>query len=295
MKLRVQARAKINWSLDIVGTLPNGYHDLDMLMQSVTLCDQMRFEDAEGLSLSMRMKGSRYLPADERNLVLRAARALQEATGCRKGARISLAKYIPVAAGMGGGSSDAAATLVALNRMWGTGLTDTELEKIGVTIGSDVPFCVCGGLQRAQGVGDRLTRLPMRRELYLAAFQPCRGLSTKEVFSRIGGEGEESSRPDNVSGMEALRTGNVKRLSAALGNVLEPVACEMRPAIREAIDALLAEGAAGARMTGSGSAVFGVFENAALCRRAVDALAGRYHDCRMMRTAREGVVITRLD
>ena len=145
MKLKIQARAKINWTLDVVGVLPNGYHDLDMLMQSVTLCDQMTMEDADALTLSVRMGGG-YVPADESNLVLRAARALQAHTGCTKGAAITLRKYIPVAAGMGGGSSDAAAALKGLNVLWGLGLSDDTLEEIGLTVGADVPFCIRGGL-----------------------------------------------------------------------------------------------------------------------------------------------------
>ena len=152
MKLKIQARAKINWTLDVVGVLPNGYHDLDMLMQSVTLCDQMTVEDADELTLSVRTGGT-YVPADENNLVLRAAHALRQKTGCTRGARITLRKYIPVAAGMGGGSSDAAAALVGLNRLWGLGLTEDTLEEIGLTIGADVPFCIRGGLERAPARG----------------------------------------------------------------------------------------------------------------------------------------------
>ena len=184
MKLKIQARAKINWTLDVVGTLPNGYHDLDMLMQSVTLCDQMTMEEAPQLSLYVRAQGRAFVPADGNNLVLKAAAALQAATGCTRGARITLKKYIPVAAGMGGGSSDAAAALVGLNRLWGLGLSADRLEEIGLTVGADVPFCVRGGLQRAQGVGERLTPLAMKKPLYLVAFQPCRGLSTKRGLHR---------------------------------------------------------------------------------------------------------------
>ena len=154
MKLKIQARAKINWTLDVVGTLPNGYHDLDMLMQSVTLCDQMTMEEAPQLTLYVRAQGRSFVPADGNNLVLKAAAALQAATGCTRGARITLKKYIPVAAGMGGGSSDAAAALVGLNRLWGLGLSPDKLEEIGLTVGADVPFCIRGGLQRAKGVGE---------------------------------------------------------------------------------------------------------------------------------------------
>ena len=282
MKLRIQARAKINWTLDVVGTLPNGYHDLDMLMQSVTLCDQMTIEEAPELSLFVRTHGRAFVPADGNNLVLRAAAALQSATGCTRGAHITLRKYIPVAAGMGGGSSDAAAALVGLNRLWGLGLGEDELEKIGLTIGADVPFCIRGGLQRAQGIGEKLTRLEMKKPLYLVAFQPCRGLSTRDVFGALHEEGiKPEDRPDNEAAQKALAEGDVR----------EPVSRRMRPDIDRAIRAIEDTGALGARMTGSGSAVFGVYMHAGACRRAVDRLLTAYPTCRMMRTAAHGIVI----
>ena len=291
MKLKIQARAKINWTLDVVGVLPNGYHDLDMLMQSVTLCDQMTMEDADELSLSVRMGGA-FVPADESNLVLRAARALQAAASCQKGARITLRKYIPVAAGMGGGSSDAAAALKGLNVLWGLGLSDDRLEEIGLTIGADVPFCIRGGLQRAQGVGERLTPLKLAKPLYLVAFQPCKGLSTKEVFTSLHEDGiADCDRPDTGAAQQALLTGNVRKLGASLGNVLEPVSRRMRPQLDEAIRAIEESGAVGARMTGSGSAVFGVYMHAGACKKAAAELQKTYPACRMMRTAECGVVI----
>ena len=293
MRLNIQARAKINWTLDVVGTLPNGYHDLDMLMQSVTLCDRLTIEDAAECTLSVRMQGG-YVPADGSNLVLRAARALQEATGEMRGARMTLRKYIPVAAGMGGGSSDAAAALKGLNLLWGLGLPDERLEEIGLTIGADVPFCIRGGLQRAQGVGERLTPLPLKRPLYLVAFQPCRGLSTKEVFTALHEEGiDPADRPDNDAAQRALAAGDVRLLGRSMGNVLEPVSRRLRPQLDEAIRAIEASGALGARMTGSGSAVFGVYAHAGDCKRAAQQLMQAYPACRMMRTAECGVVITR--
>jgi len=291
MKLKIQARAKINWTLDVVGVLPNGYHDLDMLMQSVSLCDQMTMEDADALTLAVRMGGA-YVPADESNLVLRAARALQQHSGCTKGARITLRKYIPVAAGMGGGSSDAAAALKGLNVLWGLNLDDDTLEKIGLTIGADVPFCIRGGLQRAQGVGERLTPVAMKHPLYIVAFQPCRGLSTKEVFTSLHEDGiRDEDRPDNAAAQRALECGDVRLLGRSLGNVLEPVSRRLRPDIDKAIRDIEAAGAVGARMTGSGSAVFGVFLHAGACRKAAQELQKTYPSCRMMRTAECGVVI----
>ena len=240
----------------------------------------------------MRAQGRSFVPADGNNLVLKAAAALQAATGCTRGARITLKKYIPVAAGMGGGSSDAAAALVGLNRLWGLGLSPDKLEEIGLTVGADVPFCIRGGLQRAKGVGEKLTPLAMKKPLYLVAFQPCRGLSTKEVFTALHEDGiRDEDRPDNEAAQRALACGDVRALGAALGNVLEPVSRRMRPEIDRAICAIEENGAVGARMTGSGSAVFGVFMHAGACRRATDRLVTAYPACRMMRTAAHGIVI----
>ena len=205
MKLKIQARAKINWTLDVVGTLPNGYHDLDMLMQSVTLCDQMTMEEAPQLTLYVRAQGRSFVPADGNNLVLKAAAALQAATGCTRGARITLKKYIPVAAGMGGGSSDAAAALVGLNRLWGLGLSPDKLEEIGLTVGADVPFCIRGGLQRAKGVGEKLTPLAMKKPLYLVAFQPCRGLIDQRGVHRPARGRHPRARTGRITRRRSVR------------------------------------------------------------------------------------------
>jgi len=292
MKLKIQARAKINWTLDVVGVLPNGYHDLDMLMQSVTLCDEMTIEEDDACTLSVSAQDGAFVPADETNLVLRAAQALKNETGCTRGARMTLRKFIPVAAGMGGGSSDAAAALVGLNRLWNLGLGDEELERIGLSIGADVPFCIRGGLQRAQGVGERLTPVPLDHDLYLVAFQPCLGLSTKEVFTSLHEDGIlDSDRPDNEAAQAALMRGDVQALGRAMGNVLEPVSRRMRPELDRAIRAIEESGACGARMTGSGSAVFGVYRDEAEAQRAAQALRRTYPTCSVISTASCGVVV----
>ena len=290
--LRIGARAKINWTLDITGRRADGYHLMDMLMQSVTLADEITLEKTTDGIITLTTGGTPLLPADEHHLALRAARALQKATSCPLGARIHVVKHIPVGAGMGGGSSDAAGVLVGLNRLWETGLTRAELEDVGLTLGADVPFCIRGGLQRAKGVGEKLTPLAMKKPLYLVAFQPCRGLSTKEVFTALHEDGiRDEDRPNNEAAQRALACGDVRALGAALGNVLEPVSRRMRPEIDRAICAIEENGAVGARMTGSGSAVFGVFMHAGACRRATDRLVTAYPTCCMMRTAAHGIVI----
>lgn len=289
MKLKIQARAKINWTLDVVGTLPNGYHDLDMLMQSVTLCDQMTMEEAPQLSLYVRAQGRAFVPADGNNLVLKAAAALQAATGCTRGARITLKKYIPVAAGMGGGSSDAAGVLVGLNRLWETGLTRAELEDVGLTLGADVPFCIRGGLTRTRGIGEAMEALPCGQCFPLVVIQPCGGLSTRDVFAAYHAQAV-SFRPDNDAAQAALADGDLRALSPALGNVLQPVSEQMRPAIADAIADLRNCGAAAALMTGSGSAVFGAFETEQSADAAFAALEKRYDRVFRCATCMESVI-----
>ena len=159
--MRILARAKINWSLDITGRREDGYHLMDMLMQPVTLHDIVTIEKAEEVTLTT--SGSLLLPPSEDHLALRAARALQKHTGCSLGASIHVEKHIPVGAGMGGGSADAAAVLHGLNALWQLNLTQQELEAIGLTLGADVPFCLRGGLTRTTGIGEIMQPLPCTR------------------------------------------------------------------------------------------------------------------------------------
>ena len=277
--IRVSAYAKINWCLDVTGTRPDGYHELDMLMQSVSLADQLSFRDAETLSLSVDGEG---IPADGRNLVIRAALALQSATGCQKGANITLHKEIPSEAGMGGGSSDAAAALRALNLLWELNCSDEELERIGLSVGADVPFCVRGGLQRVRGIGDRLAQLSSGETMHILAVQPCPGLSTREVFGSFREDDRKDIAMDEAE--RALMSGDCEAVGRLMGNALEPAAIRMRPEIRTAMEALAETGACGVRMTGSGSVVFGLYRCAGSCRAALESVRKLYPDARALHT-----------
>ena len=284
--MRIAARAKINWTLDIVGKREDGYHLMDMLMQPISLSDDITLLPQEELTLSV--SGFPRVNPGPENLALRAAVLLKQATGCTGGASIHVHKRIPVGAGMGGGSADAAGVLTGLNRLWGTGLTQAELETLGLQLGADVPFCLRGGLQRAQGVGELLTPLPCGGLYWLVVIQPCPGLSTKEVFSRFSLEACEG-KPDTQGAAEALAQGDWRRLCSCLGNVLQAVSAELRPEISEAIAALHAQGAAGAWMTGSGSAVFGLFTSAPAARAAAQSLRPRWRSTFMSHTCMESI------
>ncbi len=257
--MRLKARAKINWTLDIVGRRKDGYHLMDMLMQSVTLADDITLALADEITLTT--GGTPLLPADEKHLAFRAAIALKQHTGYQGGAAIHVEKHIPVGAGMGGGSADAAGVLLGLNRLWGLNLPRHELESIGLTLGADVPFCIRGGLTRTTGIGENMEDLPCGRHYPLVVIQPCEGLSTKEIFQAYHGDGVDC-RPDNDSAASALAEGNPAKLADAMYNVMQPVSEKRRPAIAQAIEALKTHGAFAAQMTGSGSAVFGAFESA---------------------------------
>jgi 4-diphosphocytidyl-2-C-methyl-D-erythritol kinase len=261
---------------------------MDMLMQPVTLADDITLAPAEEITLTT--GGSPLLPADEKHLAWRAAVALKTHTGYPDGAAIHVEKHIPVGAGMGGGSADAAGVLVGLNKLWELNLPQEELEAIGLTLGADVPFCVRGGLTRTTGIGEVMEDLPCGQHWSLVVIQPCEGLSTKEIFTAYH-EGVVNARPDNNAAALALANGNTQALSASMANVMQPVSEARRPGIHDAIEALREQGAFVAQMTGSGSAVFGVFLHAGACRKAAQELQKTYPTCRMMRTAECGVVI----
>lgn len=290
--MRIQARAKINWTLDIVGQRPDGYHLMDMLMQPVTLHDDILLTPAADITLTT--GGSPLLVADDKHLAYRAALAFKRHTGYPGGAAIHVEKHIPVGAGMGGGSADAAGVLLGLNRLWGVNLPQAELEAIGLTLGADVPFCLRGGLTRTTGIGETMQPLPCGRCWPLVVVQPCEGLSTKEIFAAYHA-GATVNRPDNDAAALALATGDSAALQAAIANVMEPVSTLRRPDIGQAIAALTAHGAFAARMTGSGSAVFGAFAEETAADAAFEALRTRWTRTYRCSTCMESVVIQDAD
>ena len=272
--MRLLVHAKINWTLAVTGQRPDGYHLLDMLMQSITLSDTLTVDPAETLSLRVSGRVS-DLPSDERNLVFRAARLLQEETGCARGAAIHLEKRIPSQAGLGGGSADAAAALWALNRLWGLSLPDSALEALALRLGADVPFCLRGGLCRVGGIGEKLTSLPCAPRWPLVVVRPCAGLSTAEIF-RAWHAAPPGPPPQPEAVLAACRAGDASLLPAHPGNDLEAVSIARQPEILAACEALREAGALCGQMSGSGSAVFGVFPDRASAGAACRRLQARW-------------------
>ena len=258
--LTAKAPAKINWSLDITGRREDGYHLVDLLMQTISLTDTLTVSPDDSLSLSL----SGDLPFSEDNLVLKAARLLRRVTGCSKGARIHLDKQIPFGAGLGGGSSDAACTLLLLNRLWELNLDKKELHALAACLGADVPFFLYGGLARCTGIGTDLEPLPSPSSAwYLTLVQPSAYSQTSLVYGAYDSLApEEITHPDLEEVIRLLSQDPdgelLPFLAEAMGNVLTAPAASLYPPIAECLKDMRAAGAACTAMTGSGSVVFSV-------------------------------------
>jgi 4-diphosphocytidyl-2-C-methyl-D-erythritol kinase len=252
--LVLRTSAKVNLALEVLGKRGDGYHEIATVLQAVDLFDRLTMETADILSLHA---DDPELPTDDGNLVMRAARLLQKTAGIEKGARLRLQKRIPVAAGLGGGSSDAAATLLGLNRLWGLRWPRARLQELAVELGMDVPFFLGTGRAVARGRGERLQALPGGGGYALVLVNPRTPLSTAEVYGRVpAGWHAEPTGTERV--IEALRRRNAAALAAALTNNLERVVEPVLPVIGRMKAALLAAGALGAIMSGSGPTVFGL-------------------------------------
>ena len=269
-QVTVLAPAKLNLTLDVTGLLPGGYHALDMIMQTITLHERVVLRKSRDLIL--RLPGSR-IPANEKNTAYKAALAFFHYTGLLAGVEIEIHKATPVRAGMAGGSADAAAVLVGMNELYGAKLSITELCAIGATIGADVPFAILGGTCRVQGIGDILKPLPPCPDCWFVVVMPSVGVSTPEAFARYDQMGS-SVHPDSAAAEAAVKEGNLKALCAASGNALEECSgAKETPAIKRLLDE---NGALASLMTGSGAAVFGVFDTEEAAKQAAAALRGQY-------------------
>lgn len=265
-ELQLQARAKINLGLDVVRKRDDGYHEVRMIMQTIRLYDRILLKQSEESGIRVRTNLP-YLPVNEENLAYRAAQLLMEEFKIRQGLEIELQKYIPVAAGMAGGSSDAAAVMVGVNRMFRLGLSKQELMERGVKLGADVPFCIMRGTALSEGIGEILTPLPAMPHCWLLIVKPRLHVSTKWVYGNLRAN-ELTSHPDIDGQIRALREQNLRGLVSRMGNVLENVTIPAHPVIAELKRAMLERGALGAMMSGSGPTVFGVFEEEAAARQA---------------------------
>lgn len=268
--MRLQAFAKINLGLDVLGKREDGYHEVRMIMQTIRMYDQldMRKSVEPGIHLTTNKK---YIPVDENNLVWRAAKLMMDTCGIIEGVSIHLHKVIPVAAGMAGGSSDAAATLVGMNRLFHCGLSKEKLMELGVQIGADVPYCVLRGTALAEGIGEKLTVLPPMPDCWILIGKPGISVSTKYVYTTLD-LNTDTVHPD-IDGMKkALEDGNLYGITERMGNVLQDVTIPAYPEVERIKEQMKTLGAVNAMMSGSGLTVFGIFDNEEKAQEACQKL-----------------------
>jgi 4-diphosphocytidyl-2-C-methyl-D-erythritol kinase len=269
--VRLRAFAKVNFALDVIGLRMDGYHDIASVMQSINFSDEVDIERiAEGFEFTSEPEGAEIGPP-ERNTAYVAWKSLQRLTGEALPASVRLRKWIPVGAGLGGGSADAAAVLVGLNELFGLGLRADELSEVGARVGADVPFCISGGTALAEGVGEMLTPLPGPPNLHLVIAKPHRSADTGEIYRAHDAAGKESARRVEPV-ISALQSRSLRDLAAAVGNDLTSVTSDLIPEVAALQRELLTREALGAAMSGSGTAVYGIFEDEGAAERAASTV-----------------------
>lgn len=262
----LKGRAKINLTLDVVGKRENGYHDLEMIMQSVNLHDTIYIRKTKVPGVRLKANYS-WLPTNEKNIAYRAAQLFFEESGIDGGVAIEITKRIPVAAGLAGGSTDAAATLVGLNRLYETHYSREKLMEMGLKLGADVPFCIVRGTMLAEGIGEELTPLKPMPHTYVVLVKPPISVSTAVVYKNLD-INRIKKHPDTKTVIKALEEGNVQKIADHMSNVLEEVTIEMHPEIEDIKKGFIKQGAMGTMMSGSGSTVFGLFNTREAAHKA---------------------------
>ena len=265
----IKAMAKVNLGLDVLRRRENGYHDVKMVMQTVNLYDTLTLSKIdEGIVITT---NTGELPLNEDNLIYKAAKLLLEYVDKKAGVSIHLDKQIPIAAGMAGGSTDAASTLLGINELYNLDLTKEELAEVGVKIGADVPYCIYGGTYLSEGIGEVLTKLPDAPDCYVVIAKPGIGVSTKYVYENLHIETVEK-HPDIDGMIDAIKTGSLDGVTEKMENVLETVTIKRYPEIETMKTCLLENGAENALMSGSGPTVFGIFKEEKIAKQALSKL-----------------------
>ncbi len=268
--ISVKALAKINLGLDVVRRREDGYHEVRMIMQTIHLFDRLEISKNTSGQITMETNLA-FLPTNENNLVYKAAKLLTDEFGIKDGVHVWLHKHIPVAAGMAGGSTDAAAVLYGMNRIFDLGLSKEELMERGVKIGADVPYCVMRGTALAEGIGEKLTKLPPMVKCPVLIAKPQINVSTKFVYENLKLDAD-TEHPDIDRLVADIREKNLTKIAADMGNVLETVTIPAYPVIADIKENMLQNGAVNAMMSGSGPTVFGLFEKEADAVQAYEAM-----------------------
>ncbi len=271
-EMKLKALAKINLGLDVLRRRDDGYHEVRMIMQTLKMYDKITIRKMKepGIQLKSNLF---YVPENESNLAYRAARLLMDEFQVEEGVFIDLQKFIPVAAGMAGGSSDAAAVLYGVNRLFGLKLTKRQLMERGVKIGADVPYCIMRGTVLAEGIGEELTPLPPMPPCKVLVAKPQVSVSTKNVYMNLDMAGV-TKHPEIDAQLEGIREGDLHKIASRMGNVLETVTIPSHPVIAQIREEMMRLGALNAMMSGSGPTVFGLFEDEDLAERAYQEMRG---------------------
>ncbi|WP_121615962.1 4-(cytidine 5'-diphospho)-2-C-methyl-D-erythritol kinase [Virgibacillus halodenitrificans] len=271
MALFENAPAKINLSLDVLSKREDGYHNVEMIMTTIDLSDRVMLSEIAEDRIEVALE-SRYVPSDERNLAYKAAKVFKDTYRIRKGVRINIEKSIPVSAGLGGGSTDAAAVLRGLNRLWSLNIPTEKLQEMGDMIGTDVPFCVQGKTAIATGRGEKIERLPSPPPGWVILAKPDIGVSSRTIFQRI--DMKEISHPNTSQILRALNSGDFQLMCDYIGNSLEAITMNLHPEVLRIKKAMVQAGASGVLMSGSGPTVYGLVEHHSKARRIYNSMCG---------------------
>lgn len=255
--IRLKARAKINLGLDVLGKREDGYHDVRMVMQTIGIYDRLIMTKIPEDEIRI-ISNLSFLPVNENNLIYKAIKMLKDEYHFQGGVEVNLNKFIPVAAGMAGGSTDAASAMFGVNRLYRLGLSTKKMMDLGVNLGADVPYCVMRGTALAEGIGEKLTKLPAVPHMWLLVAKPPINVSTRIVYESLDMNGV-TEHPDIDGIIQAVKDQDVNAIAAKMGNVLENVTIPLYPVIDTIKQDMLSHGAINAMMSGSGPTVFGIF------------------------------------
>lgn len=287
MRILEKAPAKINLSLDILHKREDGYHEVEMIMTMVDLADRLEFTPLSRDTIIITSQVG-FIPLDDKNLAVQAARLIKERYHITSGVHIHLDKHIPVAAGLAGGSTDAAATLRGLNKLWDLRLTDADMQKLGGEIGSDVPFCVAGGTALATGRGEKLQPIDSPPQCWVILAKPPIHVSTSDVYGKVRVENIKS-HPNTTALLSAISDQDFHRVCGSMGNVLEEVTLDLYPEVKRIKECMEKLGADGVLMSGSGPTVFGLVSKQSKVHRIYNGLRGFCKEVYVVRSLRNHV------
>ena len=288
--IQLKSRAKINLSIDVLGKRQDGYHLVEMIMQTVDLFDKIKIFSLKEDTIILESNSS-DIPLDSRNIVYKAADLIKKQYNINKGVKINIEKNIPIAAGMAGGSSNAAAVLVGLNQLWELKLSLEELKELGLKLGADVPFCIEGNAALAENIGEKLTNIDgLSEDTYILICKPELFVSTKEIYQEIDSKIIEK-RPDNKLLINLLKENKIEEIASNMYNVLEEVTKAKYPIISEIEKTMIENNALGSMMSGSGPTVFGLYKNKEKAENCKKILLKSFKQVYVVKSHNKGVEI----